>query len=178
MRRQDVTFATAMERNIDYGQNVFDTFRVQRGPRFIKEPQNVIFDISSRSEQNYATLKCMADGYPTPTFKWYKEEYLGLQVKDIELDPLSDKRFTQTDGIFTIFNPNMDRDRGKYHCTAENQYGKIISRTVELSSGFLGEFNRKRTSDEGKEYWGKSISCDAPVNKHNAGKPRPLNPKN
>ncbi|KAL1485341.1 hypothetical protein MTO96_047343, partial [Rhipicephalus appendiculatus] len=54
------------------------------------------------------------------------------------------------------------RDRGKYHCMAENKYGKVLSRSVALGFGFIGEFNKNRAGDSGKEFWGKSVSCDPP----------------
>lgn len=162
LRRQNVNFATAMERNIDYGYNTFDTNKIPRGPRFIYDPESVVFDVSGRAQLNYATLKCVAEGFPTPTYKWYKQDYVGATVHDKLIDPLSDRRYTQTDGILTIDNPQADKDRGKYHCTAENQYGIIISKTVQLSFGYIGEFTKKRSPEFGREFWGRSISCDPP----------------
>ncbi|KAH9425880.1 Contactin-3 [Dermatophagoides pteronyssinus] len=162
LRKEDVNFANAIERNIDYGVNVIDSAKIPRGPRFVHEPKDVIFDVSGRSQLNYATLKCVADGYPTPTYKWYKEEYIENQIRSNPIDPLSDRRYTQTDGILIIDNPQTDRDRGKYHCIAENRFGSIISQTVQLTFGYIGEFTKKRSPDYGREYWGKSISCDPP----------------
>ena len=52
--------------------------------------------------------------------------------------------------------------RGKYHCVATNQYGSIVSESVQLSFGFIGEFNLKRSSENGLEHWGKAIYCDPP----------------
>ena len=162
MRREDVNFATAMERNIDYGITVDDRKNIPRGPKFVSEPKSVVFDQSGRSQLNYATLKCVADAFPTPSYKWYKEEYEGVGTKAVYIDPLSDRRYTQTDGILTIDNPQPDRHHGKYHCVAENRYGSIISSTIQLSFGYIGEFTKKRSPDYGREFWGKSISCDPP----------------
>ncbi|KPM09920.1 contactin-like protein [Sarcoptes scabiei] len=162
MKKEDVTFANAAERDIDYGINVIDQAMIPRGPKFLQEPKDVIFDVSGRSQLNHATLKCLADAYPSPTYKWLKEEYVDNQIRSVLMDPLSDRRYTQTDGTLIIDNPQADRDRGKYHCVAENKFGAIISQTVQLTFGYIGEFTKKRSSDYGREYWGKSISCDPP----------------
>ena len=77
----------------------------------------------------------MADGYPAPLYKWYKEEYSNNKLTSRIIDPLRDNRVTQTDGTLTIFNPQQTTDRGKYHCTAENELGVIISKTVQMSFG-------------------------------------------
>ncbi len=84
---------------------------------------------------NYVSLRCVADGYPTPTYKWFREEYENNKLRAVYIDPLADNRVTQTDGTLTIHNPQQLNDRGKYHCTAENKFGKIISETVQLSFG-------------------------------------------
>ena len=45
---------------------------------------------------------------------------------------------------------------------ATNRYGSIVSESVQLSFGFIGEFNLKRSSENGLEHWGKAIYCDPP----------------
>ncbi|GIX76577.1 contactin, partial [Caerostris extrusa] len=95
-------------------------------------------------------------------FHWYREEFKNDELVSHLVDPLSDPRYTQTDGTLIINNPQQNTDRGNYHCTAENKYGVIVSQTVQLSFGYIGEFNKKRSPDHGRENWGKSISCDPP----------------
>lgn len=151
------------QRNIDYGTpDLSDSSKILRGPKFIHEPKAAIFDLSGRSQMNSVALRCVADGFPTPSYRWFKEEYQDSRPNDRYIDPLADPRYTQTDGTLIISNPQQTTDRGKYHCKASNTYGTIISETVQLSFGFLGEFNKKRSDDNAKENWGKSISCDAP----------------
>lgn len=41
-------------------------------------------------------------------------------------------------------------------------YGSIVSESVQLSFGFIGEFNLKRSTENGLEHWGKAIYCDPP----------------
>lgn len=48
MKREDVSFANAIERNIDYGINVIDTQKIPRGPKFIHEPDSIVFDVSGK----------------------------------------------------------------------------------------------------------------------------------
>ncbi|UYV67456.1 CNTN3 [Cordylochernes scorpioides] len=151
-----------LERSLDYGLKITDPEKLPRGPTFIKDAQDVVFNSNERSQVNYISLRCEADGYPTPTYKWYKEEYVHDSTVSYLIDPLSDDRYTQTDGILTIFDPQNKKDRGKYHCQATNNLGTVISRTAQLSFGTIGEFNRIRSPDVGNENWGKSISCDPP----------------
>ena len=65
----------------------------------------MVFDVSGRSSVNYVSLKCVADGFPTPKYRWYREEYQGNYIRPLLIDPLSDRRYTQTDGILTINGP-------------------------------------------------------------------------
>ncbi|XP_055933759.1 contactin-like isoform X2 [Argiope bruennichi] len=150
------------ERDIDYGLVVLDKEKIPRGPYFIQEPQPVTFDPNNRKLVNDVALKCVASGYPTPIYKWYSEEFKNDELVSHWVDPLSDPRYTQTDGTLIISNPQQNQDRGNYHCTAENKFGVIVSQTVQLSFGYIGEFNKKRSPDRGRENWGKSISCDPP----------------
>lgn len=53
-------------------------------------------------------------------------------------------------------------DRGTYHCKATNKFGTIKSESVQLSFGFIGEFNLKRSQESGNQNWGKSVYCDPP----------------
>ncbi|XP_077497058.1 contactin [Amblyomma americanum] len=150
------------ERPLDFGYILTNREEVPRGPYFVEEPEEVIFDLSGRTTGNDISLRCVAAGYPAPTYKWFREEYKDDEQRNIYIDPLSEGRFTQTDGTLIINNPDQTRDRGKYHCLAENKYGKVLSRSVSLGFGFIGEFNKDRAPDSGKEFWGKSVSCDPP----------------
>lgn len=150
------------ERPPDYGYEIRDRDRIPQGPCFTEEPRDAIFDVTSRSRTDEVSLRCVASGYPPPIYKWYKEEYTSDKLYDMHINPLSDGRFTQTDGTLTIHRPEQMVDRGNYHCTAENKFGKVLSRSAQLSFGSIGDFNKNRAGDSGKEYWGKSVSCDPP----------------
>ncbi len=60
------------------------------------------------------------------------------------------------------FKPLTLLCRGNYHCVATNIFGSIVSESVQLSFGFIGEFNLKRSTENGLEHWGKAIYCDPP----------------
>ncbi|XP_049513150.1 contactin isoform X3 [Dermacentor silvarum] len=150
------------ERPLDFGYVLTNREDAPRGPDFAEEPNEVIFDLNGRSQTNDTFLRCVAEGNPLPTYKWFKEEYSNDELLNIHIDPLSNGRYTQTDGTLTIHGPDQSLDRGKYHCMAENKHGRILSRSVSLGFGFIGEFNKNRTGDSGKEFWGKSVSCDPP----------------
>ncbi len=49
-----------------------------------------------------------------------------------------------------------------YYCKATNIFGTIISESVQLSFGFIGEFNLNRAAESGYQNWGKAINCDPP----------------
>ena len=53
-------------------------------------------------------------------------------------------------------------ERGKYHCRATNKFGTIVSESVQLSFGQIGEFNDKRSNEVGQMNFGKGIYCDPP----------------
>lgn len=110
----------------------------------------------------FIIYRCYAKGYPTPTYEWFKEEYENDRVISKRVDPFVDKRYTISGGSLIINKPKQDIDRGLYFCKATNKFGSIISETVQLAFGFIGEFNLKRAPEYGSQNWGKAIFCDPP----------------
>lgn len=151
------------DKYIDYGQDVYDKSKVERGPKIVNEPDDVIFDISGRSQSNQVKLRCVADAYPEPEYKWFKyEPSSDSSDSRREIDVLSDNRFTLTDGTLIIWNPSAETDRAQYQCQATNRYGIVISKKITLQFGYITEFTKKRSPERGQENWGKALSCDAP----------------
>lgn len=150
-------------RTIDYGMDYPEREeQLPRGPKFMREPQDTTYDTAKRRITNDVYLKCLASGWPTPTYSWYKEEYKNDNLTFIKIDPMSDSRYTISGGNLIIYNPEQIKDQGTYHCVAENIFGKILSESVRLNFGYINEFNLKRSPEIGEMNWGKAIFCDPP----------------
>ncbi|XP_066248303.1 contactin [Euwallacea similis] len=152
----------AEQRNFAYGTEIFDPEKVPRGPYFVKQPADAIFDMSKRNLYNDISLTCLAGGYPTPTYKWYREEYENDVLVPREIDPLMDQRYTITGGTLIIHDPQQKLDRTTYHCRASNKFGTIISESININFGFILEFVLKRSPEVGDLNWGRAIYCDPP----------------
>lgn len=150
------------QRPYDYGLEITDIKKVPRGPFFIRQPLDTIFDTAKRTIRNDVFVSCLAGGYPTPDYSWYKEEYVNDNLTFYLIDPLKDSRFTISGGNLIIYNPEQTRDQGKYHCVAENEFGRIRSESIELNFGYIMEFNLKRSGESGDSNWGKTLFCDPP----------------
>ncbi|XP_063704991.1 contactin-like [Culicoides brevitarsis] len=150
------------KRTIEYGMDYYEEERLPRGPYFIKQPSDTTYDTGKRLIRNDVSIGCLAGGYPTPTYSWYKEEYKNDNLTFIKIDPLTNPRYTISGGNLIIYNPQQDMDQGTYHCVAENKFGKILSESVQLNLGYILEFNLKRSPENGEMNWGKSIYCDPP----------------
>lgn len=150
------------ERTIDYGIEVIDPEKIERGPYFIKQPRDTTYDTGKRKVTNDVSIQCLAGGFPTPSYSWYKEFYSNDILNYTRIDPLKDARFTISGGNLIIYGPDQGLDQGTYHCVASNKYGKIASESVQLNFGYILEFNLKRAPEVGDVNWGKTLFCDPP----------------
>lgn len=153
---------TEEDRDYKYGLEIDDPLRIPRGPFFIKQPKNIVFDVSIRRIFNEVSLSCLAGGYPAPNYEWFREDYEDARLVARRIDPLTNNRYTISGGNLIINNPKQTEDRGAYHCKASNDYGTIISESVDLSFGYILEFNLKRSAEQGNQNWGQAIYCDPP----------------
>ncbi|XP_022915290.2 contactin isoform X1 [Onthophagus taurus] len=149
-------------RTYTYGIEIKDPKKIPRGPFFIQQPKDVIFDVSRRQVLNQIVLSCLAGGYPTPTYQWFKEEYENDRLAAKQVDPLTDDRYTLSGGMLIIMKPEEKLDRANYHCKASNKYGTIISESIALNFGYIHEFVLKRAAEQGDHNWGKVMGCDPP----------------
>lgn len=149
-------------RGIDYGFEIVDPERIPRGPYFIREPNETTYDTGKRKITNDVSMICIAGGWPTPTYTWYKEEYVNDNLTYTKIDPLMNDRYTISGGNLIIYNPEQQLDQGTYHCVAENKFGRILSESVQLNFGYILEFNLKRAAESGEQNWGKAMFCDPP----------------
>ncbi|KAK1129512.1 hypothetical protein K0M31_019233 [Melipona bicolor] len=150
------------DRTYQYGIEIDNPHEIPRGPYFIKQPTDKVFDLSKRKINNDVTLSCLAGGFPAPTYEWFKEDYENDRLIATKIDPLNNVRYTVSGGTLIIYEPDQAEDRGSYHCKATNKFGTIISESVELSFGYILEFNLKRSEERGEQNWGKAVYCDPP----------------
>ncbi|CAI9735420.1 contactin-like [Octopus vulgaris] len=118
-------------RGIDYGTNYSNPNDIPRGPKIIKEPEDLVIVTGESS----AFIECIAMGNPKPTYKWYREVFTREEVSW-----KIDTRYTTTNGRLTISNPVDQLDTGDYQCEASNKFGSVLSRIVQVSFGVLSEF--------------------------------------
>ena len=159
---EEVNYLINDDRTAAYGQPLGDPRFIPMGPFFVRQPNHTVFDLSRRNIVNDVSLLCIAQGWPTPSYEWFKELYKNDLLEEVRVDPLEDTRLTISGGQLIINNPDQTKDKGTYFCTASNQFGKIRSKSVSLSFGFIGEFILRRSDEQGNENWGKAVKCDAP----------------
>jgi len=162
---EEVSYLMTDGRTFQYGEPIGDPRYYPMGPFFIRQPNNTVFDVGRRKIINDISLLCVARGWPTPSYTWFREIYQNDSLLEHYIDPMKDSRVTISGGQLIINNPNQignQNDRGKYFCKASNKYGTIRSRSVSIAFGFIGEFILRRSDEVGHENWGKAISCDPP----------------
>ena len=67
---EEVTYLMTDERTHEYGEPVKDPRYYPMGPFFIRQPNNTVFNVASRNSKNDITLRCIATGWPTPTYRY------------------------------------------------------------------------------------------------------------
>uniref|UniRef100_A0A1A9W5Q7 Contactin n=1 Tax=Glossina brevipalpis TaxID=37001 RepID=A0A1A9W5Q7_9MUSC len=150
------------KRPFHYGLDITDFEKIPRGPYFVTQPNDTTFDTSKNRLINDVSLSCLAAGYPTPSYRWYREVYINDTLEYRLIDPLKNERYTISGGNLIIYDPKQALDQGAYHCVAENKFGRVRSESVKLNFGYIMEFNLKRSAETGDMNWGKSIFCDPP----------------
>ena len=92
------------QREIDYGVEVVDIEKLPRGPFFIKQPKDTTYDTGKRKVTNDVFIQCLAGGYPTPSYSWYKEHYVNDVLNFTKIDPLKDSRYTISGGNLIVYD--------------------------------------------------------------------------
>lgn len=99
------------DRGFDYGVEVTDVEKLERGPYFTRQPSPVVFDLTRRNLVNFVTLGCLAGGYPTPEYEWYKEDFHDDELVSIRINPLTSANYTISGGLLIINSPQEINDR-------------------------------------------------------------------
>ena len=124
----EVSYLMTADRTFQYGEPIGDPRYYPMGPFFTRQPNNTVFNVGRRKIVNDVSLLCIAKGWPTPTYTWFKEVYQNDSLVEEKVDPLKDSRITISGGQLIINSPNQITDRGKYFCKAGNKFGTIRSR--------------------------------------------------
>jgi hypothetical protein len=95
------------DRTYQYGIDIDNPLQIPRGPYFIKQPVSKVFDVSKRRISNDVSLSCLAGGYPTPTYEWFKEDYENDRLIATKINPLSNSRYTVSGGTLIIYEPEQ-----------------------------------------------------------------------
>lgn len=95
------------DRTYQYGIEIDNPNQIPRGPYFIKQPANKIFDVSTRKISNDVSLSCLAGGYPAPTYDWFKEDYENDRLIATRINPLNNTRYTVSGGTLIIYEPDQ-----------------------------------------------------------------------
>ena len=71
----DHTWLIPDERTHEYGEPIGDPRYYPMGPFFIRQPNNTVFNQARRKIINDVSIRCIAQGWPTPVYSWFKEDY-------------------------------------------------------------------------------------------------------
>ena len=63
--------------------------------------------INNSKQELMFGVSLLADGYPYPTYEWYKENYQGDILVSRPIDPLEDRRITVSGGTLIINEPDQ-----------------------------------------------------------------------
>ena len=102
-----------------------------RGPKFIQNPEDKIYESGADNPRKYVDFRCEADADPYAIYSWYRKR----QTELIELNPIRDQKFTITNGRLIIHNPKDTEDNGEYYCKATNKIGSVLSTSATLRFG-------------------------------------------
>lgn len=91
IHQRDTGMVRSHQKTIDYGQNIIDPAKVERGPIIIQQPKDIIY-IMDDTAKNLLNIYCLASGNPIPEYRWYRHEYKNLTLVSKYLDPLEDTR--------------------------------------------------------------------------------------
>ncbi|XP_054168728.1 protein sax-3-like isoform X2 [Oppia nitens] len=95
-----------------------------RPPRIIEHPSSVVV-----KKHEPITINCKAEGKPTPTIIWYKDNELIHNTANRMVLPGGSLFFLH------VIHSKKDGDTGTYHCIAKNELGTVRSRnaTIEMA---------------------------------------------
>uniref|UniRef100_A0A8C7LIL2 Contactin 3b n=1 Tax=Oncorhynchus kisutch TaxID=8019 RepID=A0A8C7LIL2_ONCKI len=126
-----------------------------QGPRWRTEPSDLILPINFPDQE--ATIRCEAEGNPTPQYRW--------SLNGTLIDLGSDYRRHMSGGNLIVNRLDRDQDTGIYQCTAFNTWGTILSRRATLKFAYLDNFKTQttRSAVSVREGQGVVLLCGPPM---------------
>uniref|UniRef100_A0A667YB88 Contactin 3b n=1 Tax=Myripristis murdjan TaxID=586833 RepID=A0A667YB88_9TELE len=119
------------------------------------KPSDLILPINSLDQQ--ATIRCEAEGSPSPQYRW--------SLNGTLIDLGNDYRRHMSGGNLIISSLDRDQDTGIYQCTAFNTWGSILSRRASLQFAYLDNFKTQtvRSAVNVREGQGVVLLCGPPM---------------
>ncbi|KAM4613377.1 contactin-3 isoform 2-T2 [Polymixia lowei] len=126
-----------------------------QGPRWRTEPTDLILPINSQDQQ--ATMRCEAEGSPSPQYRW--------SLNGTLIDLGNDYRRHMSAGNLIISSLDRDQDAGIYQCTAFNARGSVLSHRASLQFAYLDNFKSQtvRSAVNVREGQGVVLLCGPPM---------------
>lgn len=115
-----------------YGTDYPDEESVPKGPKFYRLPKDTEI-LGSTSEVH---LECAASGVPPATYQWTVSRGTGQALSVVG------PRYTLTNGLVSISDPQVTMDEGEYQCLAQNKFGVILTPPVVLD--FAGLWQKRQ----------------------------------
>ncbi|KAM6961030.1 LOW QUALITY PROTEIN: roundabout homolog 1 [Aplochiton taeniatus] len=113
-----------------------------RPPRIVEHPSDLIV-----SKGEPATLNCKAEGRPTPTVEWYKDNE---RVETDRDNPRSQRMLLPSGSLFflrIVHGRRSKPDEGSYVCVARNYLGEAVSHNASLEVALLRDDFRQNPAD-------------------------------
>ena len=164
LERQFVPELFAPRPSIGFGQANVDPRKIERAPRIIKQPTSVVY---FRNSDARLKLETVADGWPLPSYKWYRvTEQLGNVSYVNEVKPGKEYGISQFNGLLVFHDKQSSKEpeiASKYVCLAANKYGTVMSSIVQITFTELTPFSKTpRAPLQTSIYAPIVIACNAP----------------
>ena len=102
-----------------------------RGPIFLSEPPDSLVFGNTKG----ATIPCTAFGRPSPSLDWIKDDGFPVKVIPGIIEILPNNTLYFHSFAADLFQSDVHSQT--YRCTASNEAGTIVSRTMEVKAGKL-----------------------------------------
>ena len=114
---------------LDFGVNETGPMQLEKGPIFVVQPEDAIYDPASLNKS--VVMNCEADANPLASYVWFVDR-APLPRRPVNL---TDPKIMVTRGRLMIDQPSNTQHDGDYQCVATNSFGSILSNDAQLNFG-------------------------------------------